>query len=66
MTCLGMILTKPDGTTWHLVHVNAKLALRARLAGASIFDLIANSLQKGKSAGLSTLDRLLLALPASW
>jgi hypothetical protein len=61
-----MNLTKPDGTTWQLRGANAKLSLRAGLPGARVFDLVADSLRKAKAAGLSTLDRLPLALPASW
>ncbi len=59
-------ISKPDGTTWHLVEGAAKLSLRAKLPGARVFDLATESLRKARSAGLSILDRLPLALPASW
>jgi hypothetical protein len=61
-----MIISKPDGTRWDVVEGAAKLSLRARLPGARVFDLATESLRKARSAGLSTVDRLHLALPASW
>jgi hypothetical protein len=61
-----MIVTRADGTNWHLQHVSTKLTLRSRLPGAYAFDMAANGLRKAKTAGLSALDRLALALPASW
>jgi len=61
-----MILSKPDGTKWHLEQGAAKLSMRAKLPGARVFDLASESLRKARSAGLSILDRLPLALPASW
>jgi hypothetical protein len=61
-----MLLHKPDGTPWVLERGDAKLALRATLPGARVFDLAAGALRKARSAGLTVLDRLPLALPASW
>src|SRR5579872_6284853 len=61
-----MNVAKPDGTAWKVEHVNQKLALRATLPGARVFDLAADSLRTARAAGLSTLDRLPLAFPASW
>jgi hypothetical protein len=61
-----MLLHKPDGTPWVLERGDAKLALRATLPGARVFDLAAGSLRKARSAGLTVLERLPLALPASW
>jgi hypothetical protein len=61
-----MIISKPDGTPWSLEGGAAKLTLRATLPGARVFDLATESLRKARAAGLSPLDRLPLALPASW
>ena len=61
-----MRLTKPDGTSWTLEDGESKLALRARLPGARVFDQCAQSLRAARGAGLSALERLPLALPASW
>jgi len=61
-----MSISKPDGTKWELVEGAAKLSLRAKLPGARVFDLATESLRKARSAGLSILDRLPLALPSSW
>jgi hypothetical protein len=61
-----MLLSKADGTKWSIEKGNAKLALRAKLPGARVFDLVADSLRTVRAAGISTVDRLALALPASW
>jgi hypothetical protein len=61
-----MNVAKPNGTIWQVRDANTKLALRAKLPGARVFDLAADSLRKARAAGLSILDRLPLALPASW
>jgi hypothetical protein len=61
-----MLLHKPDGTPWLLERGDAKLALRGTLPGARVFDLAAESLRRAKTAGLTVLERLPLALPASW
>jgi hypothetical protein len=61
-----MNVPKPDGTIWQVRDANAKLTLRAKLPGARVFDLAADSLRRARTAGLSTLHRLPLALPASW
>jgi hypothetical protein len=61
-----MIVHKPDGTKWRIENAPAKLALRARLPGARVFDLAAESLRRGRAAGLVAADCLPLALPASW
>jgi hypothetical protein len=61
-----MILAKADGTKWRIEEANAKLTLRAKLPGARVFDLAAESLRKGRAAGMSVVEQLPLALPASW
>lgn len=61
-----MNVAKPDGTIWKIEGANEKLTLRATLPGARVFDLAADSLRTARAAGLSTLDRLPLAFPASW
>jgi hypothetical protein len=61
-----LIIAKPNGTKWHLDAGTAKLALRGTLPGARVFDLATESLRKARAAGVSILDRLPLALPASW
>jgi hypothetical protein len=61
-----MNISKADGTKWRLEEGTAKLALRATLPGARVFDLAAESLRKARASGLSTVDQLPLALPASW
>ncbi len=45
---------------------DVKLAHRGTLPGARVFDLAAAGLRRARIAGLSPLDRLPLALPASW
>jgi hypothetical protein len=64
MTEPPLQLTKPDGTPWLLERVNEKLSLRAKLPGARIFDLSTESLRRCKD--LAPMDRLALAMPASW
>lgn len=49
-----------------VVEAAAKLSLRAKLPGARVFDLATESLRKARAAGMSILERLPLALPASW
>jgi hypothetical protein len=61
-----MVLRKPDGTIWELTDGDRKLALRGTLPGARVFDLAAASLRRARDAGLTPLERLPLALPASW
>jgi hypothetical protein len=61
-----VIISKPDGTKWQVEQGTTKLSLRAKLPGARVFDLATESLRKARSAGLSILDRLPLALPSSW
>jgi hypothetical protein len=61
-----MILAKADGTAWHIDRAAEKLALRAKLPGARVFDLAAESLRQVKTAGVSVMGRFVLALPASW
>jgi hypothetical protein len=56
----------PCGTTWHVREAGRKLAYRAQLPGARVFDLAAASLRRAKTAGVSADDRFTLALPASW
>jgi hypothetical protein len=61
-----MILTKADGAQWLIERPGEKLALRATLPGARVFDLATEALRKAKAAGVPAVDRLALALPASW
>jgi hypothetical protein len=61
-----LILSKADDTKWLVEGASAKLALRAGLPGARVFDLAAESLRKARATGLPAGDRLALALPASW
>jgi hypothetical protein len=56
----------PSGTTWHVREAGKKLAYRARLPGARVFDLVAQSLRRAKESGVRAEDRFTLALPASW
>jgi hypothetical protein len=56
----------PSGTTWHVREAVKKLAYRAQLPGARVFDLVARSLRIAKARGLPAEDRFTLALPASW
>ncbi len=57
----------PSGVSWPLVNANDKLSQRARLPGARLFDMVAESLESARHEGrLSTSDRFTLALPASW
>lgn len=61
-----MIVRKADGTEWRITDASRKLRLRAGLPGARVFDLAAEALRKARAADVPTLDRLALALPASW
>jgi hypothetical protein len=61
-----MIITKSDGTPWRIDRAAEKLRLRAGLPGARVFDLAAEALRKARAADVPALDRLALALPASW
>ncbi|HLK38390.1 MAG TPA: hypothetical protein VKU41_16620 [Polyangiaceae bacterium] len=61
-----MILAKADGTEWRVEGAAEKLRLRASLPGARVFDLAAEALRKAKASGVGVMDRLALALPASW
>ncbi|MDP8998914.1 MAG: hypothetical protein M3O46_02260 [Myxococcota bacterium] len=54
------------GVAWPIEAPEKKLALRATLPGALLFDFVADSLHAAKAAGLPMFDRLRLALPASW
>jgi hypothetical protein len=56
----------PSGTTWHIREAGKKLAYRAQLPGARVFDLVAQSLRSAKAGGVCAGDRFTLALPASW
>lgn len=62
----AVIVHKPDGTEWRVENGPTKLALRAALPGARVFDLAAESLRRARAAGLCAADCLPLALPASW
>ena len=63
-----MIVEIPSspGTPWHVENGAKKLALRAQLPGALVFDFAAESLRAARAAGVCAEDRLFLALPASW
>ena len=61
-----MHIELPSGTTWHVREAGKKLGYRARLPGARVFDLVAQSLRNAKKSGVDARDRLTLALPASW
>jgi hypothetical protein len=61
-----MKVATPSGKVWELSGVNRKLSQRARLPGARVFDLSADSLRVAKGKGLSDAARLPLALPGSW
>jgi hypothetical protein len=56
----------PSGTTWHVQGAARKLACRAQLPGARVFDLVAQSLRVARARGVDAVDRFTLALPASW
>jgi hypothetical protein len=61
-----MQIALPSGTTWHVRDAGKKLAYRAQLPGARVFDLVGASLRAAKAKGVSPSDRFTLALPASW
>ncbi len=61
-----MQIALPSGTTWHLREAQKKLAYRAQLPGARVFDLAGASLRRAKACGVEPGDRFTLALPVSW
>jgi hypothetical protein len=61
-----MQIDLPSGTTWHVRDAAKKLARRARLPGASLYDRAAASLRVAQRAGVGLPERFDLALPASW
>ena len=61
-----MQIELPSGTTWHVQGAARKLAYRAQLPGARVFDLAARSLRVARLRGVDAVDRFTLALPASW
>ncbi len=61
-----MIVTTPVGTSWQLREPEKRLALRARLPGAFVYDLAAHSLRNSKTRGTPVVERLPLAFAASW
>jgi hypothetical protein len=61
-----MQIELPTGTTWQVHDPAKKLAHRAGLPGARLFDLAGTSLRTAKARGLGVSDRFTLALPASW
>jgi hypothetical protein len=63
---MDVVVPLPNGAAWKLEDVERKLALRGGLPGARVFDLAAAALRTAKDAGLATIERLPLALPASW
>jgi hypothetical protein len=56
----------PAGTTWHVESAARKLGYRAQLPGARVYDLVGRGARAAKARGLSDVDRLMFALPASW
>jgi hypothetical protein len=62
----AMIFTTPAGTEWHIRDPEKKLALRARLPGAFVYDWSAHSLRNGKARGAPVVERLPLAFASSW
>src|SRR5579862_6153132 len=61
-----MRLVTPAGTEWNIVDAGKRLALRARLPGAFVFDVSANCLRKAKARGAPAMERIPLAFSASW
>jgi hypothetical protein len=61
-----MIVETLSGLCWHVDDAARKLSCRARLPGARVFDLAAESLRQASARGASAEERLYLALPASW
>jgi hypothetical protein len=61
-----MILKTPAGTEWHILDPEKRLALRARLPGAFVYDQSAHSLRNSKARGTPVAERLPLAFAASW
>jgi hypothetical protein len=61
-----VVITTLSTARWHIDDATRKLACRARLPGARVFDLAAASIRRAKDQGLPATDRLHLALPASW
>jgi hypothetical protein len=61
-----MTFTTPAGTKWHVRDPGKALALRARLPGAFVYDLAAQSLRNSKARGAPVSERLPLAFAASW
>jgi hypothetical protein len=55
-----------SGNSWVVAEPTKKLAFRAQLPGARLFDLAGESLRAAKRLGTSASDRFTLALPASW
>jgi hypothetical protein len=61
-----MLLKTPAGTEWHVRDPEKRLSLRARLPGAFVFDVSANSLRKAKARGAPAMERIPLAFSGSW
>lgn len=61
-----MQIELPSGTTWHVQGALRKLAYRAQLPGARVFDLVAHSLRVAHARGVDPIYRFTMALPASW
>lgn len=62
----AMIFSTLAGTEWHVRDPEKRLALRARLPGAFVYDLSAHSLRNAKARGAPVAERLPLAFAASW
>ncbi len=56
----------PDGTPWIIAQGQEKLALRATLPGAFVFDHAAAALAEAQRAGVGVPSRVTLAFASSW
>lgn len=61
-----MLLKTPSGAEWNIRDAEKRLSLRARLPGAFVFDVSANSLRKSKARGAPAMERIPLAFSGSW
>jgi hypothetical protein len=59
------VVDRPIGP-WTITGGAEKLALRARLPGAYVFDRASHALRLAEAAEVPLVDRLSLAFPASW
>ncbi len=56
-----MILDLPHGARWEIREAPRKLAYRAQLPGARLFDLSAHALREAKAGGVGEYERFSLA-----